>query len=230
MKEIGKQQLLCEELDRLNIDLVCLSETFLPEYQEYPLRPTKLNNRTYILIHGPCNTQGRKGVAFLIDRNLRDQVQRVCIEKDFLIGVSINNEKSTTSIIKVYMPDISAKKEEVQIAYESLKKMIDKLKVKGKINHIVIMGDFNGRIGEERIEGVCGNFGSNTMNRNGRLFTEFCNEQRCKIMNTFKSVKRKNNYSWKGDHGNGQSLIDYICINKSSSCKGVVKPQNSVCD
>ena len=228
MKEIGKQQLLCEELDRLNIDLVGLSETFLPEYQEYPLRPTKLNNRTYTLIHGPCNTQSRKGVAFLIDRNLRDQVQRVCIEKDFLIGVSINNEKSTTSIIQVYMPDISAKKEEVQIAYESLKKMIDKLKVKGKINHIVIMGDFNGRIGEERIEGVCGNFGSNTMNRNGRLFTEFCNEQRYKIMNTFKSVKRKNNYSWKDDHGNGQSLIDYICINKSSSscitkCKTIHK-------
>ena len=75
MKEIGKHQLLCEELDRLNRDLVGLSETFLPEYQEYPLRPTKLNNRTYTLIHGPCNTQGRKDVAFLIDRNLRDQVQ-----------------------------------------------------------------------------------------------------------------------------------------------------------
>ena len=29
MKEIGKQQLLCEELDRLNIDLVSLLETFL---------------------------------------------------------------------------------------------------------------------------------------------------------------------------------------------------------
>ena len=71
------------------------------------------------------------------------------------------------------MPDISAKKEEVQIAYESLKKMIDKLKVKRKLNHIAIMGDFNGRIGEERIEGVCGNFGSNTTNRNGRLFTNF---------------------------------------------------------
>ena len=83
MKEVGKQQMLCEELDRRNIDLVGLSETFLPEYQEYPLRPTKLSNRTYTLIHGPCNTQGRKGVAFLIDRNIRDQVRRVCIEKDF---------------------------------------------------------------------------------------------------------------------------------------------------
>ena len=70
-----------EELDRLNINLVGLSETFLPEYQEYPLRLTKLNNRTYTLIQGPSNTQIRKGVAFLNDRNLRDQVQRVCIEK-----------------------------------------------------------------------------------------------------------------------------------------------------
>ena len=49
----------------------------------------------------------------------------------------------------------------------------------------MIMGDFDGRIGEARIKGVCGDFGSNTMNRNGRLFTEFCNEQRYKIMNTF---------------------------------------------
>ena len=112
--------------------------------------------------------------------------------KDFLIGVSINNEKSTTSIIQVYMPDISAMKKGLHIAYESLKQMIDELKVKGKINHIVIIGDFNGRIGEVRIERVCGSFGSNTMKRNDRLLTEFCNEQRCKIMNTFKSVTRKN--------------------------------------
>ena len=46
---------------------------------------------------------------------------------------------------------------------------------------------------------VCGNFGSNTMKRNGRLLIEFCNEQRYKIMNTFKSVKRKNSYSYKED-------------------------------
>ena len=135
--------MLCEELDRLNIDSIGLSEDFLPENQEHPLSPTKLNNRTYTLVHGPCNTQGRKGVAFLIDRNLRDQVQRVCIEKNFLIGLSINNKKSATSIIQVYMPDISAKKQEVHIAYESLKKMIDELKVKGNIYHLVIMGDFN---------------------------------------------------------------------------------------
>ena len=91
---------------------------------------------------------------------------------------------------------------------------------------VVIMGDFNGRLVEERIERVCGTFGSNTMNRNGRLFTEFCNEQSYKIMNTFKSVKSKN--CWKGDHENDQSLIDYICINKSSSscmakCKAIQK-------
>ena len=78
------------------------------------------------------NTQySRKGVAFLIDRNLRDQVQRVCIEKDFVVGMSINNEKNTISIIQVYKPDISGKKE-VQIAQESLKKMIDELKVREK--------------------------------------------------------------------------------------------------
>ena len=49
--------------------------------------------------------------------------------------------------------------------------MTDELKVREKISHIVIMGDFKGRIGEGRMEGVCGNFGSNTMNRNGRLLT-----------------------------------------------------------
>ena len=89
-----------------------------------------------------------------MNRNRRDQVQRVCIEKDFLIGVSINNEKSATSITLVYIPDTSAKEDEVHTAYESLKKMIHELKVKGKFNHIVIMGDFNGRLGEERIEGA----------------------------------------------------------------------------
>ena len=85
----------------------------------------------------------------------------------------MNNEKSTTLIIQISMPDISAKKEEVQIAYESLKKMIDKLKVRGKIDHIVIVDDFGVGIGEERMEEVYVNLGSNSMKRTDRSLTEF---------------------------------------------------------
>ena len=36
MKEIGKQQMLCEELDRLNIALVGLSEDFYQNIQNIP--------------------------------------------------------------------------------------------------------------------------------------------------------------------------------------------------
>ena len=57
----------------------------------------------------------------------------MCIDKHFLVGISMYSENSTTSIIQVYMPYISPKKE-VQVAYESMKKVIDELKVRGKIS------------------------------------------------------------------------------------------------
>ena len=55
----------------------------------------------------------------------REMVNRVCIENDFFIGISINKEKSTTSVIQVYIPYISEKKEEVQKVHERIKSMFD---------------------------------------------------------------------------------------------------------
>ena len=65
LKETGKQQMLCEEMDRLNINVMGLAETYI-KANTYTLRPTKRNERTYKLYASDCDDKGRKGVGFLI--------------------------------------------------------------------------------------------------------------------------------------------------------------------
>ena len=57
--------MLCEEMDRLNIDVMGLAETYI-KANPYTLRPTKRNKRTYKLYVSDCDDKGRKGVGFLI--------------------------------------------------------------------------------------------------------------------------------------------------------------------
>ena len=90
------------------------------------------------------------------------------------------------------------------------------------------MGNMNGRIGKAAINGVCGQFGSEETNRNGRNLLDFCMKKRLKLKNTYQPVKERKNFSWKVNHGSGKSLIDYIAINENysktmSRCKVVHK-------
>ena len=72
----------------------------------------------------------------------------------------------------MYIPDITAKKEEVEKCYGKVEKVMTQLNT-GKNRQVVIMGDFNGRIGCNEINGITGKYGNNEINRNGRSFVEF---------------------------------------------------------
>ena len=60
---------------------------------------------------------------------------------------------------------------------------------------------------------MTGDFLVDETNRNGRILIDFCREHNLVLRNTFKLIKKKRIFSWKGDHGHGQSLIDFIAVN-----------------
>ena len=210
LKETGKQHMLCEEMDRLNIDVMGLAETYI-KANTYTLGPTKRNERTYKLYASDCDDKGRKGVGFLICDMLDQRVINVASEGPNVIGINLDMGRKCAVLIQVYIPDISAKKEEVEKCYGKVEKVMTQLNT-GKNRQVVIMRDFNGRIGCKELNGITGKYGNNEINRNGRSFVEFCEKLVAK--NTFLSIKKSKNYTWKSDSGKGQSLIDYITINK----------------
>ena len=93
-------------------------------------------------------------------------------------------------LIQVYIPDISAKKEEVEKCHGKVEKVMTQLNTE-KNRQVVIMGDFNVRIGCKEIHGITGKDGNNEIKGNGRPFVEFCEKYKLAAKNTFLSIKKK---------------------------------------
>ena len=189
--------------------------------------PTKGNNRTYRIYKSAGDERNRKGVAFLVDVRLECFIERVIIKGHTVIGMNIKGKNNTVALIQCYIPDISAKKEDVLKAYEIVEELMEELNCK-KNKQVIVMGNINGRTGKAAINGVCGQFGSGETNRNGRILLDFCMKKKLRLKNTYKPVKERKNFSWIANHGCGKSLFDYIAINEKysktiSRCKVVHK-------
>ena len=158
LREKGKQQMTSEEMDRMNIDLMGLSETFLPAEAQYRLRPTKRNNRTYKILTSSSDSKGRKGVGIMFDEKMEPLIENVVIKGCSEMGISLKGEKVKTMIIQVYMPDINATtKKEVLLTYQEVEKTENEL-CHRKRDRIIIMCDFNARIGKDRVDRVTATF------------------------------------------------------------------------
>ena len=103
LQQSGKQQMICEELDRLNINVMGLSETFSKEEKQYNLRPIKGNNRTYRIYKSAGDERNRKGVAFLVDVRLECLIEGVIIKGHTAIGMNIKGKNNTVALIQCYI-------------------------------------------------------------------------------------------------------------------------------
>ena len=89
----------CEELDRLNINVMGLSETCSKEEKQHNVRPTKGNNRTYRIYKSSGDERNRKGVAFLVVVRLECFIERVIVKGHRTIGMNIKGKNNTVALI-----------------------------------------------------------------------------------------------------------------------------------
>ena len=132
LNRVGKQQLICEEMDMLNVNILGLSETFLEEAQ-YNLRPTIKGNKTFTIYTAGRLKNGRRGVGFLVNKDI--EVLDLHIENEDVMGILVGNK----IIIQIYAPDGSSSKSRLREFYHSVKECIKKLG--GKNREVIIMGD-----------------------------------------------------------------------------------------
>ena len=85
------------ELDRLNIDIIGLCETFL-EGADYILRPTEHSKRTHHLVTFSTNQQSRQGVDFLEDT--RPSFEDIHQGNEHLTALSMNDKNSEQSSLR----------------------------------------------------------------------------------------------------------------------------------
>ena len=90
---------------------------------------------------------------------------------DRMISVRYQGKPFRITVIKVYAPTSNAEEAEVKQFYEDLQ---DLLELTPKKDVLIILGDWNAKVGSQETPGVTGKFGLGMQNEAGQRLIEFC--------------------------------------------------------
>ncbi|KAK4327054.1 hypothetical protein Pmani_002500 [Petrolisthes manimaculis] len=94
--------------------------------------------------------------------------------------------------------------------------LIDCLRIFESGRRIVMIGDMNGKVGNEKRGSVVGKWGVNGINENGECLVDLCAEAGLFLANTCFEHKLIHRYTWKrrDERGEQMSLIDYVAVDE----------------
>ena len=98
-----------------------------------------------------------------------------------MISVRFQGKPFNITAIQVYAPTSNAEEAEVEWFYEDLQ---DLLELTPKKDVLLIIGDWNAKVGSQEIPRITGKFGLGVQNEAGQRLTEFCHENALVIANT----------------------------------------------
>ena len=110
-----------------------------------------------------------------------------------MISVHFQGKPFSITVIQVYAPTTNTEEAEVEQLYEDL------LELTPKTNVLFIIGDWNAKVGNQKIPGVTGKFGLGVQNEAAQRLTEFCQEKALVIANTLSQQHKRRLYTWTSD-------------------------------
>ena len=120
-------------------------------------------------------------------------------------SLSFQGKPFNIMVIQVYALTRNAEEAELEWFYEDLQ---DLLEWTSKKDVLLIIRDWNAKIGSQETPGVTGNFGLGVQNKAGQRLKEFCQRNTLIIANTlFQQHKRL--YPWTSPDGQYWNQIDY---------------------
>ena len=98
-----------------------------------------------------------------------------------MISVRFQDKPFSITVIQVYALTSNAEEAEVERFYEDLR---DLLELIPKKDVLLIIGDWNAKVGSQETPGLTGKFGLDVQNEAGQRLIEFCQENALVITNT----------------------------------------------
>ena len=202
--------LVASELARYNVHIAALSETRFAEEGQLTEHSA---GYTFFWIGRGLDERREAGVGFAIKTNL---VSKLAAPpkgiNDRLMTVRLPlPKKRFATLISAYAPTMTNPDDVKESFYEDLK---DAIKAVPKADKLIILGDFNARVGRDHTswEGVLGNQGIGKCNSNGLLLLETCTEHGLLITNTVFRLPNRNKTSWMHPRSKHWHLLDYVIV------------------
>lgn len=199
----GALEELKEEAIKYNIDLIALQEVRWPT-------SGFIEQRSHSLFH----TEAKGGVfgnGFLISKKLRNQIIDFKPVSETICKLRLRAKFYNISIVNVHAPT-EGKDESIKAAfYNKLEKIIDELP---KYDMKIILGDFNAKIGKEKIYQPT--IGKHSLheesNENGKFLIELATIHNLKISSTYFPHKSIHKHTWKSPDSLTMNQIDHVLV------------------
>lgn len=166
-----------------------------------------------MLIYSGVEKQERakEGVAILIHNKYKSNIQKCSYVSSRILVVTICTEShQKMNLISVYAPEDNKPRHERERFYEELQDTIESL---APDDMLLVLGDFNARIGTDIIPGVKQRFNEDILNDNGELMINLCSLNELRINNTFFHHRAQYKYTFENSRRH-RSIIDYIVSNR----------------
>ena len=115
-----------------------------------------------------------------------------------MISVRLQGKPFIITVIQVYAPTSNAKEAEVEQFYEDLQDLLELIPPK---DVLLIIGDWNEKVGSQEISGVTGKFGLGVRNEAGQRLIEVCQENTLLIAQTLFQQHKRRLYTWTSPDG-----------------------------
>ena len=109
-----------------------------------------------------------------------------------MISLHFQGKSFNTKVIQVYVPTSNAEKAEVERFYEDLQGLLE---ITPKKDILIIIRDWNAKVGSREKPGVIGKFGLGIHNEAGQRLIEFCQENTLVIENILFQQHKKRLYT-----------------------------------
>ena len=149
------------------------------------------------------------GVGFLIEKETVKCVLGYDPISERVIIVRIQGHPINIPIIQVYAPTSDAADEDIEDFYETAQSAVDSIP---KRDFLIIMGDWNAKIGKTEKSECLGQYGLGTRNERGDKLEEFFMANGLVIGNTLNTTLEDCGHGQA--HGITRNQIDYIMIKK----------------
>ncbi|KAF7251081.1 Radixin, partial [Varanus komodoensis] len=142
----GKLDVVKQEMTRLNIDILGISELKWTGMGEF-------NSDDHQVYYCRQESLRRNGVAFIVNKRVGKTVLGYNLQNDRMISVRIQGKPLNITIVQVYVPTTGAEEAEVDQFYEGLQHLLE---LTPKNDVLIIMGDWNAKVGSQKITGITG--------------------------------------------------------------------------
>ena len=140
----------------------------------------------------------RNGVALILNKKVAESVIGYVFKDDRIISVRIQGRPSNLTIIQIYAPTTEAEESTITKFYMELQQILEDVPKK---DAILIIGDWNSKVGDTEVPGVVAKHGLGKQNEAGEKLIEFCQENSLVITNTCFQQPKRRLYTWTSSNG-----------------------------